>query len=84
MERVWKKLFFPLVLGLLLCLSLLPAALSAFVDQDAVSSWALGAMAWAVETDTLRGTDGSRLDPGGTATRAEVAAVLYRLLDGIS
>ena len=60
------------------------AALSAFVDQDAVSSWALGAMAWAVETDTLRGKDGSRLDPGGTATRAEVAAVLYRLLDGIS
>ena len=29
MERVWKKLFFPLVLGLLLCLSLLPAALAA-------------------------------------------------------
>ena len=29
MERVWKKLFFPLVLGLLLCLSLLPAAFAA-------------------------------------------------------
>ena len=41
------------------------------------SSWAEAALAWAVGADILRGEDG-RLMPQGTASRAEIAAVLMR------
>ena len=46
-------------------------------DAAAVSGWAKEAMAWAVETGALQGS-GNRLMPGKTATRQELAAVLYR------
>ena len=51
-------------------------SLSAFVDGADTSVWAQDAVAWAVGAGVLNGKDGSRLDPQGTATRAEVAQVL--------
>ena len=52
--------------------------LSAYAYADSVSAYASDAMAWCVENGVLNGTDGSRLEPAASATRAEVAAVLQR------
>ena len=52
-----------------------------FADRGAVSAWAADAMAWAVEEGILTGTPDGRLNPQGTATRAE-AAVMLRRFDG--
>ena len=38
-------------------------------------------MAWAVEQGIITGKDGRRLDPQGTATRAEVATILQRFVE---
>lgn len=51
--------------------------LSAFSDAGQVSSYAADAMAWAVETGLISGSDGV-LDPQGLATRAQVAVILMR------
>lgn len=51
-----------------------------FVDRGSVSDWAQAAMNWAVAAGIMNGTDGSRLDPQGTATRAQAAAMLCRYL----
>lgn len=55
------------------------AELIAFPDNGSTSDWAVPAMRWAVGTGLLSGKTGvagSRLDPTGTATRAEVAQIL--------
>lgn len=52
--------------------------LSAFPDGGSVSAWAQDAMSWAVGAGLLHGRDSGALDPTGTATRAEVAAILQR------
>ena len=52
------------------------AGLTGFADAESVSSWAGEAMTWAVNAGVINGKDGNRLDPQGTATRAEVAQVL--------
>lgn len=54
--------------------------LSAFADQNAVSPWAKEAMGWAVKQGLLKGTGEGLLDPQGTATRAQTAVLLLRLL----
>lgn len=54
--------------------------LTTYVDADGVSAWAEDAMAWAVGSGIVSGKNGARLDPAGTATRAEVAAVLQRFV----
>lgn len=54
--------------------------LSGFTDAGAVSDYARAALAWAVENGILYGKDGNRLDPQGTATRAECAALLWRFV----
>lgn len=51
-----------------------------FVDGDEVSPWAAKAMDWAVGTGLLTGKDGNRLDPSGTATRAELAVIIARFV----
>ena len=43
-----------------------------------VSAWAREAMNWAVAQGLITGKSGGRLDPGGTASRAEVSAILMR------
>ena len=58
-----------------------PAAsgsLDGFADRDAAGSYAADALAWAVGEGLLSGKDGGRLDPTGTASRAELATILMR------
>ena len=54
------------------------ATLDAFRDAKQISDWAKPVMGWAVEKGLLQGKENGTLDPQGTATRAEIAAVLYR------
>ena len=56
------------------------ADLTAFTDGASVSGFAGDAMAWAVGTGLVEGTGGNRLAPRATATRAQLAAVVYRLV----
>lgn len=55
------------------------AALTGFVDSDKVSSYAFDAMQWAVAEELLKGSNG-KLDPQGSATRAQVATILMRFM----
>ena len=57
------------------------ASLKDFADAAKVSDYAADAMQWAVANGILNGTDGKRLDPAGSATRAQCAAMLVRFLD---
>ena len=52
-----------------------------FADQEKVSAWAQDAMKWAVASGLMQGRNGNVLDPQGTATRAEVAAMLRRFAE---
>ena len=51
-------------------------ALGAFTDNGNISGFARTAMEWAVSHKVLNGAEG-KLDPKGTATRAQVAQILY-------
>ena len=53
---------------------------SRFTDKDEVSAWAREAMGWAVGSGLIRGRGETLLAPKGTATRAEAAAMLMRLV----
>lgn len=55
--------------------------LTAFTDGAKTSSWAAEAMEWAVGSGLLTGKDGGKLDPTGTATRAEIATILMRFAE---
>lgn len=55
------------------------SATSGFADQGSIASWAKDAMNWAVAKGIMVGMSGTELSPGGTTTRAQVAAVLMRL-----
>lgn len=54
--------------------------MSGFSDAAHISDWASDAMGWAVGSGLIQGKPGGVLDPGGKATRAEVAAVLERMV----
>ena len=56
------------------------AALTAFSDADKVSGYASEAMQWAVAEGLLQGSNG-KLDPQGSATRAQVATILMRFME---
>lgn len=51
-----------------------------FADANHVSTYAKEAMRWAVEEGIISGTDNNMLNPKKNATRAEVAAMLMRLM----
>ena len=51
-----------------------------YADADQIGAYAVPAMQWAVGHGVLKG-DGDQLAPQGTATRAQVAAVLHRALE---
>ena len=55
------------------------AALTGFSDADKVSGYAFDAMQWAVAEGLLQGSNG-KLDPQGSATRAEFATILMRFM----
>ena len=59
------------------------AALIGFSDAAQVSGYASEAMQWAVAEGFLQGSNG-RLDPQGSATRAQVAAILTRFMENIA
>lgn len=52
--------------------------LSGYTDADQVSDYAKQAMAWAVENGIIQGMTKSTLAPQGTATRAQLAAIILR------
>lgn len=60
------------------------AELTAFADGASTSEWAKPAMQWAVANGLFSGKTGNRLDPQGTATRAEVASILMRFCETIA
>lgn len=55
--------------------------LDGFTDGDQVGDWAEEAMAWAVAEGIVQGDTPTTLNPTGTATRAEAAAMLQRFLE---
>ena len=57
------------------------SALHGFPDAGRVSDWAAGAMAWAVQEGILTGNGTGGLNPAGTASRAEAAAILMRFVE---
>ena len=56
-------------------------SLDGFSDAASVSGYAAAAVRWAVGRGILQGT-GGRLEPNGTASRAEVAAMVMRYTSG--
>lgn len=54
------------------------ANLARFPDGKNVSAWAEKAMCWANGNELINGHDDGRLDPGGTAIRAQAASILMR------
>lgn len=49
-----------------------------FTDWQKVQTYARTPLAWAVASGLIQGKENQRLDPGGPATRAEVATILQR------
>lgn len=49
-----------------------------FTDWQKVQAYARTPLAWAVASGLIQGKENQRLDPGGPATRAEVATILQR------
>ncbi len=52
----------------------------AFTDQDRISPWALEAVLRSRRCGLINGREDGSFDPGGTATRAEMCAVIARLM----
>ena len=52
-----------------------------FTDADEASGYALDALRWAAENGVLNGYSDGRLNPGGTATRAQAAQMLRNYLE---
>lgn len=58
--------------------------LSKFADQGQISSYARDAISWAVGAGIINGKSPTTVAPRAYATRAEIAAMLCRLLDYMS
>ena len=56
------------------------ADLNGFADANTVSGYATDAMRWAVASGLIQGSN-SKLNPKGTATRAQVATILMRFME---
>ena len=54
-----------------------------YVDVQQASEYAIPALQWAVGASVLNGKNGGRLAPTGTATRAEIAAIMQRWCENI-
>lgn len=55
--------------------------LTGYADANAVSDWAVEALAWAVDNGIISGMSGSSLAPQNTATRAQVAVMLMQFVE---
>jgi len=56
--------------------------LGSFSDNDIVSAFAVDALRWAVAKEIIRGS-GGRLLPRNTATRAEVAQIIFNYCEKV-
>lgn len=56
-------------------------SLDSFTDKGSASAWAQEAIKWAVGNGIMGGKENNLLDPKGTATRAEIAAMLHRFVE---
>ena len=52
-----------------------------FKDADKITDYAKTAMQWTVGSGLVKGKSSNLLDPQGTATRAEIAAMLHRFIE---
>ena len=59
------------------------ANLSGYTDAGQIHDWALDAMKWANGTSLINGTSSTTLSPGGSSTRAQLAAILMRYCEKI-
>ncbi len=55
--------------------------LGGFTDADSISEYAVPALNWAVGEGIITGTTATTLEPQGTATRAQAAAMLMRFVE---
>ena len=60
-----------------------PAAVAIFPDWDQVRDDCVEAMYWAVGAGLITGTGDGRLDPTGSLTRAQLAAMLQRFCENV-
>lgn len=58
--------------------------MSQFTDRREISDWATASLSWAVGSGLISGKGNGILDPKGSATRAEAAAILQRYIENIS
>lgn len=54
-----------------------------YTDSASISSWAIGGAIYCQETNIIKGRDGGNFAPQESSTRAEVAAVIERLIKTI-
>lgn len=59
------------------------ANLAGYADGASVSAYAVDAMSWCVEHGIITGTTVTTLEPQGTATRAQAAAMLMRFAENL-
>lgn len=83
-QYITRQEMFTLLYRALDSLEMLPEgnngkALTIFTDAADIAQWAENAMKLFVETGTIAGS-GVKLNPANTATRAEIAQVIYNLL----
>lgn len=52
--------------------------LAGFAETDQISAWAVESVRWAVASGLIQGKESGRLDPTGTTSRSEAAAILTR------
>ena len=55
-----------------------------YTDTPEISEYAIPAMQWACGAGVIQGMTESTLDPQGSATRAQVAAMLQRFCENIA
>ena len=60
-----------------------PAAVAIFSDWDQVRDDCVEAMYWAVGAGLVNGSGDGRLDPTGSLTRAQLAAMIYRFCENV-
>ena len=58
--------------------------LSKFKDGNKVDSYAKTAMEWAIGAGLISGSSDGNLNPNGTATRAQLAAILHRFCENVT
>ena len=59
------------------------ADLSGYSDNGQISAYAKDALAWANAAKLINGVTNTTLAPQGSATRAQVSAILHRFCDGV-